>query len=172
MERKLLLLGLLLNSDLYGYQINEFIDQHTGNSVQLTKPTTYRYLSQLADEEYISSSDEKEGNRPVRRVYSITSKGKEAFDEMLRESLANYEPGPSHSTIAIAFIDTLPPKDIPPLLEKRREKIRDLLETLVVDTSHGGSFSYMISHQIRHLETELEWLNEIIEHQSNLLKTK
>lgn len=171
MERKLLLLGLLINSDLYGYQINEFIDQHTGNNIQLTKPTTYRYLGQLADEEYISSSDEKEGNRPVRRVYSITPKGKKAFEEMLRESLANYEPDPSHSTIAIALIDTLPPKDVVPLLEKRQEKIRDLLETLVVDTSHSGSFSHLISHQIRLLETELDWLNKIIEHQSSLLKT-
>ena len=36
--------------------------------------------------------------------------------------------------------------------------------------SHGGSFSYMISHQVRHLETELEWLNEVIDHQTNLFK--
>lgn len=172
MEHKLLLLGLLNDSDMYGYQINEIIDQHLGSSVQLTKPTAYRYLNQLADEGYITSSKEQEGNRPVRHVYSITSKGKEAFNKMLRESLANYEPTPSHSTIAIAFMDTVPPGETLPLLEKRRETISNLLKGLSVDASHSGSFSYMISHQIRHLETELEWLNEIIEHQRNLLKTK
>lgn len=172
MERKLLLLGLLNSSDMYGYQINELIDQHLGTSVQLTKPTAYRYLNQLADEGYITSTKEQEGNRPVRHVYSITSKGKDAFNTMLRESLANYEPTPSHSTIAIAFLDTVPPEETLPLLEKRQKKIRELVEGFSADMDHSGSFSYMISHQIRHLETELEWLNEIIEHQNDLLKTK
>ena len=172
MERKLLLLGLLNNSDMYGYQINELVDQHLGSSVQLTKPTAYRYLKQLADKGYIVSGEEQEGNRPVRQVYSITPKGKEAFNSMLRESLANYEPTPSHSTIAIAFIDNVPPKETISLLEKRKETISNILEELSVDMSHSGSFSYMISHQVRHLETELEWLNEVMEHQNNLLKAK
>jgi DNA-binding PadR family transcriptional regulator len=172
MERKLLLLGMLNSSDMYGYQINEMIDQHLGTSVQLTKPTAYRYLNQLAEEGYISSTEEQEGNRPVRQVYSITPKGKDAFNTMLRESLANYEPAPSHSTIAIAFLDTMPPEETLPLLEKRQQKIRNLLEGFSADMDHSGSFSYMISHQIRHLEAELEWLNEIVEHQNDRIKTK
>lgn len=172
MERKLLLLGLLNSSDMYGYQINEMIDQHLGTSVQLTKPTAYRYLNQLFEEGYISSTEEQEGNRPVRHVYSITPEGKEAFSTMLRESLANYEPAPSHSTIAIAFLDTMPPEETLPLLEKRQQKIRNLLEGFSADTAHSGSFSYLISHQIQHLEAELEWLNEIVEHQNDLIKTK
>lgn len=171
MERKLLLLGLLNGSDMYGYQINEMIDQHLGSSVQLTKPTAYRYLNQLAEEGYISSTEEKEGNRPVRQVYSITPEGKDAFNTMLRKSLANYEPAPSHSTIAIAFLDTMSPEETLPLLKKRHQKIRNLLEGFSIDVDHSGSFSYMISHQIRHLEAELEWLNEIIEHQNDLLKS-
>ena len=43
MERKLLLLGMLRNNNLYGYQINELIDTHLNTSVNLTKPTAYRY---------------------------------------------------------------------------------------------------------------------------------
>jgi DNA-binding PadR family transcriptional regulator len=148
------------------------INQHLGSSVQLTKPTAYRYLNQLAEKGYITSSEEQEGNRPTRNVYSITANGKATFREMLRKSLAKYEPAPSHSTIAIAFIDILPPEETIPLLEKRQKIITGLLKNLRIDMNHNGSFSYMISHQIRHLETELEWLNEIIEHQSNLLKTE
>ena len=172
MERKLLLLGLLNSSDMYGYQINEMINQHLGTSVQLTKPTAYRYLNQLAEEGYISSSEEQEGNRPVRHVYSITLEGKDAFNTMLRKSLANYEPAPSHSTIAIAFLDNIPPEETLPLLVKRQQKIRNLLEGFAIDLDHSGSFSYMISHQIRHLKAELEWLSEIIKHQNNLIKTR
>ena len=169
MERKLLLLGLLNNSDMYGYQINEIIDQHLGASVRLTKPTAYRYLKQMADKGYIISSEEQEGNRPVRQVYSITPKGKEVFNEMLRESLGKFEPSPAHSTIAIAFLDHLSLEEALPLLEKRQEMIKSMLEELSADMQHSGSFGYMISHQVRHLEAELEWLNEVIAHQSNSL---
>ena len=172
MERKLLLLGMLNSSDMYGYQINEMIEQHLGSSVQLTRPTAYRYLNQLAEKGYISSNEEQEGNRPVRQVYSITPEGKAAFKAMLRKSLADYEPAPSHSTIAIAFLNTMSPEETLPLLEKRQQKIHSLLAAVSVDEEHSGSFRYMISHQIRHLEAELQWLNEIIEHQNDLIKTK
>lgn len=164
MERKLLLLGMLRSSSMYGYQINEMIDAHLGTSVNLTKPTAYRFLNQMAEEGWISFSEEQEGNRPTRRVYAITSEGESAFQDMLRNSLANFEPTASHSTIGIAFINALPPESALTLLQKRREIIVEMQSNLTLDEAHEGSFAYLILHQIRHLNTELEWLDEIIVH--------
>ena len=108
MERKLLLLGMLRNNNLYGYQINELIDTHLNTSVNLTKPTAYRYLNQMTEAGWITFTEEQEGNRPTRRVYVITTEGEAEFQRMLRESLARFEPAASHSSISIAFIDVLP----------------------------------------------------------------
>jgi len=75
MERKLLLLGMLRDHEMHGYQINEMVDIHLGSSVQLTRPTAYRLLNQMADDGLILFKEEQEGKRPPRRVYSITPQG-------------------------------------------------------------------------------------------------
>ncbi|MGD8597706.1 MAG: helix-turn-helix transcriptional regulator, partial [Anaerolineae bacterium] len=75
MERELLLLGLLRSQDMHGYQLHEAIDSHLGMGVQLTKPTAYRLLSNMADDGWVTFREEQEGNRPPRRVYAITPKG-------------------------------------------------------------------------------------------------
>jgi DNA-binding PadR family transcriptional regulator len=164
MERKLLLLGMLRETSMYGYQINELIDTHLGTSVRLTKPTAYRFLNQMAEEGWITFTEKQEGNRPTRRVYSIAPDGESAFQGLLRESLVRFEPAASHSTIAIAFMDALPAEDTLALLHERRETIEETRDGLAVDTAHHGGFEYLILHQVRHLDTELEWLDEIIKH--------
>jgi len=162
MERKLLLLGLLRSSSMYGYQINEFIDSHLGSSVQLTKPTAYRFLNQMTDEGWITFTEEKASKRPTRRVYSITSEGERAFQEMLRESLSSFRPAASHNTISIAFMDAIPADDAAALLNDRRDIVSKVRDGLVLDDSHHGGMEYLISHQIRHLDTELTWLDDVI----------
>jgi DNA-binding PadR family transcriptional regulator len=164
MERKLLLLGMLRSNNLYGYQINELIEAHLGSSVNLTKPTAYRYLNQMTEAGWITFSEEQEGNRPTRRVYAITPEGETVFQNVLRESLAHFEPAASHSTISIAFIGALPPEEALTLLQKRRNLIAEMQAKLQLDEAHESGFAYLITHQIRHLNTELEWLDEIIEH--------
>ena len=164
MERKLLLLGLLRDHPMYGYQINEMIDVHLGTSIHLTKPTAYRFLNQMAENGWVTFREEQEGNRPTRRVYSITPAGEGEFKRMLRESLVDFKPAAFHSAISIAFMDALPPEEVLPLLNKRRTHIEANLDTMKADEAHQGGLNYVILHQIRHLNTELEWLDEVISH--------
>jgi DNA-binding PadR family transcriptional regulator len=163
MERELLLLGLLRSHEMHGYQLNELIDSHLGTSVQLKKPTAYRLLNQMAEEGWITHREEREGNRPPRRVYTITSEGETAFQQILRESLADYKPAEFRSDIGLAFLDALPTEEALPLLHKRRAIIEDQLQTMSTDDKHHGAFQLVIEHQVRHLSTELEWLDEIID---------
>ena len=162
MERELLLLGLLRQHDMYGYQINDLIEAHLGTSINLTKPTAYRLLKNMAEQGWVSFREEKVGKRPTRRIYTITEMGNEKFKEMLVVSLGQFQPAEQTSTVCLAFLDTFPPKEALSLLEKRRGTINELLASMKSDDNHHGSFQYIIEHQIRHLETDLEWLTEII----------
>lgn len=163
MERKLLLLGMLRDNQLYGYQINEIIDAHMGSSIQITKPTAYRFLNQMAQDGWITFTEEQAGNRPTRRIYAITPDGETAFQEMLRECLASFAPANSHSAVSIAFMDSLPQEEALPLLQLRRKIIQEARDGLGIDEDHQGGFGMLITHQMRHLDTELAWLDEIIE---------
>lgn len=164
MERKLLLLGMLRNHSMYGYQINELISVHLGTSVALTKPTAYRFLNEMAKKGWIEFQEEQTGNRPTRRVYTIKPAGEVAFQQMVRESLAQFTPTASHGTISIAFLDAIPTEEALPLLQTRRNMIEENLNTLTVDEDHTGGFGYVILHQIQHLRAELAWLDDVISH--------
>ena len=163
MERKLLLLGMLREQNLYGYQINELIETHLGSSINLTKPTAYRFLNQMEKEGWIEFQEEKSGKRPTRRVYSILPAGEKAFQEMLRDSLKTFSPVSSLGMIGIAFLDALPPADVYPLLEMRRTRVKETLSALTLDEAHQGNFKFVILHQIEHLKAELAWLDNIME---------
>jgi len=163
MERKILLLGLLRQHEMYGYQINDLIDAHLGTSINLTKPTAYRLLHKMTEDGLVSFREETVGNRPIRRIYAITPQGEVVFQKLLKESLSEYKPAEHTSTISLAFLDALPPGEVLPLLEKRRVTVVSIRDARTLDKSHHGSFQCIIDHQIRHLNTEVEWLSDVIE---------
>jgi DNA-binding PadR family transcriptional regulator len=162
MERELLLLGLLRQTEMYGYQINEFIDAHLGSSINLTKPTAYRLLQNMAEKGWVSFREEKVGKRPTRRIYAITEPGEGKFQEYLLDCIGQYKPAEYSSTICLAFLDIIPVEEALPQLEKQRETIEELLSKLKSDQNHPGAFQLTIDHQIRHLETDRDWLSEVM----------
>ena len=162
MERELLLLGLLRSQDMHGYQLHEAIDSHLGMGVQLTKPTAYRLLSNMADDGWATFREEQEGNRPPRRVYAITPKGEGAFQRLLRENLVNYESSDFTCHIGLAFLDELAPEEALPLLQKRHIGMEELLESTRAHCEHPGSLQLMLERQVHLLAAELEWLDTVI----------
>ena len=162
MERELLLLGLLRSHEMHGYQLNRLIDQHLGSSVHLKKPTTYRTLNKMTDNGWVSYRQEQEGNRPPRRVYAITAEGETAFQQLLRESLADYRAVDFLANVGLLFLDAIPADEALPPLQSRRAAVEDLLQTIHTHAEHHGGFELMLDHQMRHLSTELEWLDDII----------
>jgi len=162
MERELLLLGLLRSHEMHGYQLNEIIDQHVGASIQLTKPTAYRLLARLEQEDLITCRREQEGNRPTRRVYAITAQGEAEFQHLLRESLADYKPAELRSDIGLAFVDLLAVEESLHLLGQRRAAIEQRLSAVQSVDRHHGGFQLLIDHQANHLSAELAWLDQVI----------
>ena len=162
MERKLLLLGLLRSEEMHGYQLNEFIDSHLGQTVYLKKPTAYRLLNQMAENGLVASREERVGNRPPRRVYSLTAKGSNEFQRMLRESLADYEAAMFPGNVGFLFLDTLPAAEAGTLLEQRRAGVASMLKEVCEHEESGHGHGWLLMHQVRHLETELAWLAEVI----------
>ena len=163
MERKLLLLGMLRDHEMHGYQINEMVDMHLGTSVPLTKPTAYRLLNQMTDEGWILFREEHEGKRPTRRVYSITEQGEAEFQNALRECLGRYEPPEYRSNICLAYLDQIPEVEAAQLLGQRRKMIEEFLEGLSGSDKHHGSFQLVLDNQIYHLKSELEWLDHVMD---------
>ena len=83
---------------------------------------------------------------------------------MLVNYLSHYEEAEQSNAVCMAFLDTLPPEETIPLLKKRRTAIESLIAAKQSDQNHHGSFQLTIDLQIRHLQTDLEWLSDVIAH--------
>ena len=164
MEKKLLLLGLLRRQEMHGYQLNEFIDNNLSLCTDLKKPTAYYLLDKMAADGWISAASEQEGNRPPRRVYRLTEAGEAIFQQLLRENLAQYSPVNFSGDIGLAFLDWLAPEEALPLLTAQKQQAAERLEMVRAIPVHGGSLQLIFSHQMRHLQAELDWFDEVIQH--------
>lgn len=163
MERELLLLGLLQQQDMHGYQLHEFIERYMQSCIDLKKSTAYYLLDKLAKEGLILSSEEREGNRPPRQVYKLTPAGQAHFLNLLRQNLVTYLPARFPGDIGLAFADSLPPPETRALLQIRRNALAEALAIAEQTPAHTGSLQLLIDHQIAHLRSELAWLDEVID---------
>lgn len=160
--RALLLLGLLRRQEMHGYQLNEFLLDELSACASIKKPTAYYLLRKLAEQGWVSETSEQEGNRPPRRVYHITPEGEAAFMRLLRDLLPHYEPTYFDNDLPLAYLHELPAQEAKTLLTRRREKILAAQQALQTVPAHQGSVQWLIEHQRRHIELELNLLDEIL----------
>jgi DNA-binding PadR family transcriptional regulator len=163
MERQLLLLGLLRKQDMHGYQLNEFIEEQMHFCTDLKKSTAYYLLDKLAQQGYVAMEEEQEGNRPPRRVYHITKTGEEYFFQLLRENLAGFSRLYYPTDSGIAFMDQLPTPEVIDALKEKRTKVQAELEALRQTGGHSGPLQYVLGHNRKLLETEIDWLDSLIQ---------
>lgn len=158
-HRELLLLGLLRQQDMHGYQLNEFIDQALAACTDLKKPTAYFLLDKLAAAGWIKEKRAQTGRRPARRVFTLTAAGEAAFQALLRENLSAWRPATFAGDMGLAFADALPSAEAAALLTQRRAALAASLDAARQAPDHGGSLQWVVEHQAHHLAAELDWLD-------------
>lgn len=162
MDRELLLLGVLRGQEMHGYQVAEFIARDMAYCTDLKKPTAYYLLKRLSDQGLIREHSEREGNRPERRVYSLTEAGEREFQRLLRENLSRHEPAYFTDDIGLAFIEALPIAEAAAHLAGRRAALQERMEALRAVPPHQGGAQLVIEHRLRHFASELAWIEEVI----------
>ena len=80
----MLVLSLLENEDMYGYQMIKKLSEKSQNVFELQEGTLYPILHSLEEKNLISSYWDNTGAKK-RKYYSITKKGKKHLKEMKEE---------------------------------------------------------------------------------------
>lgn len=163
MERELLLLGLLRDSGMHGYRLHEFIERDLATCTDLKKSTAYFLLDKMVKQGWVVEHQEQVGNRPQRRVYRLTEEGEAVFQRLLRENLASYTPSIFVSDTGLAFAGSLRPEEAQMLLRQRRMALVADLEAARQAPPHAGTLQFLVDHRIVHLQSELTWLDQVIE---------
>ena len=162
MEREMLLLGLLRNGEMHGYQLNDYIERTLSFCADVKKATAYFLLDKMEGRGWVTVTEQREGNRPPRKVYHLTPSGEVEFQRLLRENLATFSSARSAADIGLAFLGALDPREARQLLQQRRAALSIELDGIRAAPQHGSGVQLLINHQIHYLDSELRWLDETI----------
>ena len=80
-----LILKLLDNQDMYGYQIIEELARRSDNTFQLKAGTLYPLLLGLEKKGLLESYEENADSARIRKYYRLTNKGKKHLKEKTNE---------------------------------------------------------------------------------------
>ena len=84
----ILLLTLLEEEDMYGYQISQELAKRSDGRYKLLESSMYPILYRMEDKGFISERREQVGKRKVRVYYHIEETGRAYLKEALEEYLS------------------------------------------------------------------------------------
>ena len=175
MTVRLVILGLLREKPLYGYEIKQIIEEHMSDWTSIAFGSIYFALNKLAEEGFIEKIQvEKQGKRPSREVYQITEAGREEFKRLLREVWKDQERQYYSIDVGLAFSDALPPEE---LMGYMQERVRQLEYTLRYLDGHEADemnredmppmAKAVFEHSRVHYQAELAWMKDLLQQFEN-----
>ena len=107
-DKRLLLLGILSEHSLHGYQLNDLLKSPT-NAIRIGKANASQLLAKLEHDRLVVGREERVEKRPPRTVYTITETGRAEFLRLLQERLIEVQPFEHPDSISLNFINSLEP---------------------------------------------------------------
>jgi DNA-binding PadR family transcriptional regulator len=169
------ILGFLNYQPLSGYDLKKVFDRSVQHFWHADQSQIYRTLSRLTDDEYVKVELIEQSIRPDRKVYSITTKGKEYLKEWLAKP---FPQEPSHSTplVQIFFSGQIPDELMMEKLEGTIQMMRQQMalfdsgpERVSEYTSMAGSerdlFYWFLTLEFgkNNLQNTIDWLQSVLE---------
>jgi DNA-binding PadR family transcriptional regulator len=170
MSTRLVILGLLRDKPLHGYELKHIVEQHMGDWTNIAFGSIYFALGKLAEEGSIEQvAVEQKGRRPSRSVYQITEAGRAEFLRLLREVWSDVEHHYYTIDIGLAFFDALPIAEVKGHLQNRIAHIEGILQHLAVHKAETLAradvprrATAVFEHSRLHYEAELSWTRSVL----------
>jgi DNA-binding PadR family transcriptional regulator len=185
MSTRLVILGLLLERPLHGYELKQTIEERMGDWTSIAFGSIYFALGKLAEEGLIEqAATEQEGGRPSRTIYRLTDAGRAEFMRLLREVWREVERTYFTVDIGLYFMHALPAEEVQGYLRERiaqledtltyvaahraeqMERIEGLLSDPKIAAAVGGDMLLRVAavfdHSQVHLKAELDWTRDLL----------
>jgi DNA-binding PadR family transcriptional regulator len=170
MTVRLVILGLLRERPLYGYEIKQIIEEHMSDWTSIAFGSIYFALDKLADEKFVEKVQiEQDNKRPARSVYQITDKGRDEFLHLLRGVWGDLERQYFSLDVGLAFMESLPLDEIKDYLRRRVAKLEGIQayvnshqQEVQGDQESPRSSAAIFEHSRVHFQAELDWTRALL----------
>ena len=166
----LLLLSLLAERPMHGYELDREIERRAVRQwAAVGTSSIYATLDRLAGQGLVHATAEPTPGQgpPSRIAYAITERGRARLQELARAALASTEHQRFDYDLGVGVgLSHLPLEEVRAALERRRVAIAAQAERAAAACRYAeamlGAWA-VLDHQRRALETELAWLDGVIE---------
>jgi DNA-binding PadR family transcriptional regulator len=171
MSTRLVILGLLQDRPLYGYEIKSIIEDHMGDWTNIAFGSIYFALRKLSEEGFIEKvGTEQTGNRPSRNTYKVTESGRSEFMRLLREVWQGFDQQFFPLDIGLFFMSALPFEEVLVYLRTRAAKLAAVVQHLdehqeieVSKEEVPPLANAIFDHSRLHIQAEQAWTKDLLD---------
>ncbi|MBN1500093.1 MAG: PadR family transcriptional regulator [Spirochaetes bacterium] len=164
MKIEITILGLLMEGNLYGYEIKKKIVERLGDYVDIKFGSIYYAIKKAVDNNYVKRvGTEKEGGNPERYIYQILPSGRKYYKKILKQyfdhTLIHFD-----IDIVLMFYNSLSDEQKEMFIEDRKDLIKDKMTELKekMDSESKDSNAYHLYNYLEnHLRAEMSWLKTL-----------
>ncbi len=166
---RLLILGVLqFKSPAHGYEIRRELELWRAEQwAHIAYGSIYFALNKMAEEGLVETvGTDQVGNRPARRLYTITDTGKQEFQRLLRDYWWDRKPFIDPFQVALTFMNKMPREELLRALRFRRDHLRAYLNAFapsVLSPDMPRHIAENFRLAMAHEDVELRWTEETIE---------
>lgn len=162
MTHRYLILGLLAQRAMSGYDIKKHVQTALGAVTNASYGTLYPTLHKLLAEGAVEMQVIPQKGRPVKKLYQITGQGKQELQEWLRQP-------PAADQIRREFLlklylaSDLTRQDLLSLLAARRGETEATLRNLDAEKQEMSTPNeiWVIHYEMSQCKAEIDWLNQV-----------
>jgi len=164
MKIEITILGLLMEGNLYGYEIKKKIVERLEDYVDIKFGSIYYAIKKSVDNGWVKRvGTEKESGNPERYVYEILPAGKKHYKKLLKQY---FDTNFIHFDVDIVlmFFDNLTEEQKEQFLEERTSLIKDKIDSIkekIDKDVENSSYRHILSYLEHHLKAELNWLKTL-----------
>lgn len=166
-ENELLFLGLLKDGPKHGYEIKRLIANEPFQFIGLKVKSIYYPLRKMEKEGLIKKETGRAGNFPEKYTYSLTDKGRLAFDQRMADSLINIERPFFDIDLSLYFLQYVDPKVAKRQLRGRimyLKKIKQNIDSIKQKTPESEAYlTAIISHNADLVDAEIQSISKLTE---------
>jgi len=165
----LLLLGLLLDRPMHGYELYQQIQSEGIDGwFSVSAAGVYYSLRKLRDQGWVVESRQRRGGSSRKSICRLTEEGRSVFFTTMEEELASEEETYLDYDLAIYLLNRLPRGRVVPQVEKHQTFLDQQFEEVqaCLDAERGNGRSSLklaiLEHKRRFLAMERDWLGDVI----------
>ena len=169
-DAELVLLSILAESPMHGYQIEQIIeDRGMRDWTEIGFSSIYYILDKLKKKGWLTSTLEPSpGKGPVRQVFQLTSSGRKTFKHASLAALEHPHRTYSNFHLGISNLPALEADKVLSALTRHRDQLRERQENVRKKLDgHSSSLPWHVAQlfdlSLAQIKCELDWVSEFIE---------